>query len=426
MTVHESQFITPDQLCIGLYIHLDVAWTRHPFAVSNFKIKDKEQIHTIRSLGLESIRYDSLRSDCAPLSLESAPAATQLLSEASAAPTRVAFLSDQVKRTHQAIRESEQHFTYAIGAARQALHKIKARPDDALAEAESLINDMVGRAMLEDSAIVQYMDGSRFAEDAYFHPLNVTVLCLMMAKVLKLSVEDARCLGMAALFHDIGKIEVPSGVLMNHGSLNKAELALLHQHAEYGANIISGIKKTSGLKRVAKLISQHHEYADGSGYPAKLKGAEIDALAGILSLANSYDHLCNPHNLAEAMTPYSALARLFSSERKKHDGSLLNVFIKMLGIYPPGSVVMLSDGSYGVVVSVNPQQLLRPIVMLHDKRMARDVPNILDLSEDEDVGINQCIHASQLPPEVASYLQCRQKLSYYFRAKQRAGEASTA
>jgi HD-GYP domain-containing protein (c-di-GMP phosphodiesterase class II) len=230
---------------------------------------------------------------------------------------------------------------------------------------------------------------------------------------------------MAALFHDIGKTEVPSSVLMNVDSLNKAESALLHQHAEYGANLINKVK-TSGADRIAKLIAQHHEYADGSGYPAGLKGTEIDYLAGILSLANSYEHLCNPRNIGNAMTPYSALAHLFSTERKKHDSSLLNVFIKMLGIYPPGSVVMLNDGSYGIVVSVNPQLLLRPVVMVYDKRRERDTPNILDLSVDEDAAINQCIHASQLPADVAEYLQCRPKLSYYFRHKSSAGELTAA
>ena len=153
---------------------------------------------------------------------------------------------------------------------------------------------------------------------------------------------------------------------------------------------------------------------DGSGYPNGLKGEEIDPLARVLGLVNAYDRLCNPASHQEAMTPYGALSYLFASERKKYDGTILNLMIKSLGVYPPGSVVQLSDGVYGIVILVNPQKLLRPYIMLHDKRAERHTPSMLDLGAEVDTSISKCVRVDQLPPEVAEYLQCRKKLSYYF------------
>ncbi len=112
-------------------------------------------------------------------------------------------------------------------------------------------------------------------------------------------------------------------------------------------------------ERVAQIIYQHHELADGTRYPKGLAATEMDPLARILSMVNIYDNLCNPVNVADAMTPYSALSNMFSNNRKRYDNALLNTFIKALGVYPPGSIVLLNDGVYGIVMSVNPQKVIK-------------------------------------------------------------------
>lgn len=412
----EQFFTTPAQLCVGLYVHLDLSWMQHPFPRSNFKIKDQAQLEAIQTLGLQQIRYDPLRSDCEPLSISApvpAPAAQPNW------PPREEYRMDRAKQLNQAINECERDFVKASGTARQALRNAARNPRAAALEAEDLVNNMVDSVLTEGDVIIQAMDGSRLGDDAYFHPLNVTVLALMLAKSLDLTVQEASYLGMAALFHDVGKAEVPDTILMNDGDLTKAEQALLQEHVLFGVNLA----RAAGMpERVIQIIMQHHERADGSGYPAGLKADEIDPLARLLALVNAYDNLCNTVNPTEAMTPYGALSHLFASERKKFDTAMLNLFIKSLGVYPPGSIVLLSDGVYGIVVSVNPQKLLRPFVMVHDRRVERDTPHILDLGESNETSISKCLRADQLPKDVAEYLQCRQKLSYYFRNESATGE----
>jgi putative nucleotidyltransferase with HDIG domain len=414
---HEQFYIHPRQLRVGMYVHLDLSWMQHPFPLSSFKIKDEAQLNAIQAIGLEQVRYDPLRSDCEPLPVsgempEPEPEVIQVITSLpEAEPIEEDKRKARVALLNYAIRECEKSFVKATNTARQAIQNITSSPQQAVVEADLLIGEMVKSILTEGGMVIQAMDGSRLGDDTYCHPLNSIVLAMMVAKAMSMSEEDAHCLGLAALFHDVGKHEVPDSILMNTGELSRAEQAFLQQHCEFGADIVlnAGISE-----RVAQIIYQHHELADGSGYPRGLAAADIDPLARILSMVNIYDNLCNPVNVADAMTPYSALSNMFSNNRKRYDNAMLNTFIKALGVYPPGSIVLLNDGVYGIVMSVNPQKLLKPVVMLHNRRIERDMPDILDLGEETDTTISKCLHANQLPKDVADYLQCRQRLSYYF------------
>lgn len=406
----QQYYIYPDQLCIGLYVHLDIPWMQHPFALGSFKIRDEGQIKTLQGMGLERIRFDPLRSDTTPLAYGVAPQVDDEGEEALAGEDPGAG-DEKRQAVHRSIINCEKKFAHATAIAREVARTLATNPREAVQRANVLMDEMVAEIVSNGEVIIQAMDGSRLGDDTYYHPLNVTVFSLMMAKSLKISAEDAKLLGLAALFHDVGKVDVPDSILMNSGPLSKSEKLLLQQHCQQGAEVA----RAAGLpERVAQIILQHHECMDGSGYPQGLAGEAIDPLARVLGLVNAYDNLCNPPNPEDAMTPYGALAYLFASERKKYDGPTLNLMIKSLGVYPPGSIVQLSDGVYGIVVLVNPQKLLRPFVMLHDKRAVRHTPNILDLGAETDTSISKCIRADQLPAEVSEYLQCRKRLSYYF------------
>jgi putative nucleotidyltransferase with HDIG domain len=236
------------------------------------------------------------------------------------------------------------------------------------------------------------------------------VLSLMMAKSIEMSKEDVRLLGIAAIFHDIGKDEIANTVLMKKDPLTKAELLHQEQHCEIGARMAQEV----GLPvRVGKIILQHHEHADGTGYPKRLIADHTDPLAKLISLANGFDNLCNTINPALARSPYEALAYMYANQRSRYDESLLKHLIRSLGIYPPGSIVHLSTGAYAIVISANPNKPLRPYVMLHDPKIDRETPTILDLREESNINISGCVRVNQLPPDVLSYLNPRKKISYF-------------
>lgn len=446
MSKPEPHYIDISQLKVGLYVHLDLGWMDHPFTFSSFRIKDEAQIATIRQLGLKKLRYDPLRSDGAPLPAAPAvartpasavgpavspgqdtEAAAALAQEQEPPPTQLQEVpptqeqesppgAEAVKRVERlvqlqrAVDECEKKFISAAKTVRQVERILRSQPSDAVGGAQAMVDDIVDSVLSQSDIVIHALNGKRTSDDQYLHPLNVSVLALMLAKTLDMSAEDARQLGLAALFHDAGKDQVPNKILMQTDPLNRAELAFLQQHCEFGARLA----RDSGMaERVADIIYQHHECADGSGYPQHLQRDGIDPLARLLAVVNVYDNLCNPPNHAEARTPYEALAYMFAQQRSKFDATLLNLLIKSLGVYPPGSLVLLSDGSYGIVVSVNPSKPLRPYVMTYDNGPDTEAPLILDLSERLTLSISECLRRSQLPDKVLQRLNPRKRICYF-------------
>ncbi|HEY3325911.1 MAG TPA: HD-GYP domain-containing protein [Novimethylophilus sp.] len=411
----KQHFIEPAQLRIGIYVHLDLGWMDHPFTFNNFKIRNEKQLEEVRSLGLKKLRYDPLRSDCEPLpaikaspSPRTPPAAEPLPAQPSVTQR---FHTERLKQLHHAIHECEQKFVAAAHTVRQVTRNFRTQAAQAVQESETLVNAMVESVLTESDVVLHAMNGHSIAEETYVHSLNVSVLALVLAKSLNMTAEEARHLGMAAIFHDIGKEEIPDRILMKTEPLTKVEQSFYQQHAEIGAKLAL----EAGLpERIATIILQHHEHVDGSGYPHHLKQAQIDPLARLTSIVNTYDNLCNPLNSTQSMTPYEALSHLFATQRNKFDSAMLKLLIKCLGVYPPGSIVYLSTGVHGIVMSVNPSKPLRPFVMLHVPEVPREEPMVLDLSEEPGITITKCLRANQLPNNVAEYLSPRKRISYYF------------
>ncbi|HSI23192.1 MAG TPA: HD-GYP domain-containing protein [Methylophilaceae bacterium] len=409
--------ITPDQLRVGLYIHLDLGWMDHPFTFSNFKIRNEGQIAQIKALGLKQLRYDPLRSDCEPSVQAPAAAAASALPRQtpavadSPAEEKEAFETQRLEELRQAVHECEQKFAQAANAVIRIEREIHITPPKSMAEARALVDSMVESLLTEGDVVLHAMNDRRGMAEQYSHSLNVTVLAMILAKSLDMSEEEVRHLAMGALFHDIGKSQIPDRVTRKTDPLTKSELALIHEHCHFGAKFAENFKLDP---RVGLIILQHHECIDGSGYPGKLKGEEIDRLARITAIVNTYDNLCNPLDLAAAMTPYEALANMFSRQRAKLDPSILKLLIKSMGVYPPGSIVRLSSGDHGMVISVNPSKPLRPCVMLHLPDIPRRTPMLIDLGEEASLSITHCLRPSQLPKEALDYLSPGKRISYYF------------
>jgi putative nucleotidyltransferase with HDIG domain len=422
MHTNEANFIDINQLQVGLYIHLDLGWMDHPFTLSNFKVKDEEQIDKIKSIGLKKLRYDPKRSDCKPLPIDiaepkNAIAKDEVLDE-EITPTAIKEekqlkMDPKVERLlklQNLIAENEKKFVVASDITKYVTTNLLLSPQECIKQTTQLVNDMVNTALMEGDVAIHALNGNASTDNNYQQALNVTVLSLMMAKSIEMSKEDFRLLGIAAMLHDIGKTEIASNILNKKEPLTRSEQAHYEMHSEIGARIAKEVGLPS---RVGKIILQHHEHADGSGYPDRLKADEIDPLARLVALANCYDDLCNPLDIKQSKTPYEALAFLYSHHRSKYDEMLLKHLIKVLGIYPPGSIVLLSTGVHGIIISSNPNKPLRPYVMVHDPLVNRQNPRIIDLRDEPKINILSCLRVNQLPPEVAHYLNPRTKISYF-------------
>lgn len=411
-----NHVIGMDQLRVGLYIHLDLGWMDHPFTFSNFKIRTEQQLAQVKALKLRTLRYDPLRSDCDPLPQEIPPAvpeeptmpAEETTAASEATPELLAFQIQRLRQLQEAIRECETKFEQAIETTHSIERNLRTNPPRSMQQAQLLVESMVESVLTASDVVLHAMQAET---GLHSHPLNVAVIALTMAKALDMEAQEASWLGQGALFHDIGKNEIPDRVARKAEPLTHAELALLEQHCELGARTAAAM----GMhERIVTIIRQHHECMDGSGYPAGLKGDQIDWLSRIIVVANIFENLCNPLDMACAMTPYEALAHMFAHLRSKFDASLLTLLIKGLGVYPPGSIVQLSDGRYGLVMSVNPSKPLLPFVMLHAPEVPRETPLLVNLGEQGTLRVTRCLRRNQLPREALEYLNPSLHINYFY------------
>lgn len=411
-------YVMPEQLCVGLYVHLDLSWMDHPFSFSSFKIKNDEQLETIRQLGLSRIRIEPGKSACKPLPAvsheekQAPPPAAPSPVDAEAIKAKRERI-EQLNRIKRDIAEVEREFQQAADTVRNITRNIYSRPQEVRKEAEQLVGKMVECILSKGDVMVHAMS-EKLGEDVYFHALNVTVLSLILAKALDMGEEESRQIGMGAMFHDIGKLEIPPKILMKTDPLTKSEQSFFELHCEYGLDIAS---KAGLSKQVADIVMQHHECVDGSGYPGKLKADKISPLTKIVSIVNIYDNLCNPHNLADALTPHEALSQMFAVKRNKFDAVALKAFIHCLGVYPPGSIVQLSNEMLGMVVSVNSAKPLKPNILVYDPGIPKEEAVIINLERESELNISKSLRPGQLPREIYQYLDPRKRVTYYFDPK---------
>ncbi len=119
----------------------------------------------------------------------------------------------------------------------------------------------------------------------------------------------------------------------------------------------------------------------GRGTPKGLKGDAIHQFAQILMVVDAYDDLCNNLDLEKCLTPFEALSSLYTKRNSEFRGDVVSTLIRNLGVYPPSSIVELSDESIGVVTTTNPEDSLRPLVMLYAPEIPREEAIILDLAQ---------------------------------------------
>ena len=422
-----SFYVSADQLRVGLYVFIDLPWFKHPFTLNSFRIGSEEQLRDVRALGEARFRYDPERSDACPEPLASTPPPVEPPAAPEEAPreenpqlaakhVRMRVLAEHRRR----IEQVDKAFLKSAGILRNLNRNLMSKPNETLQEMGRLVDQMV-LAFLEHPEVTLHVMGEKCGGDeTYSHGLNVSVLSMMLTKGLDFSPAQARVLGLGALLHDIGLMEVPDRVLKKRpDEYTKPERDLRAMYCEFGLRI----GKQLGLSPdVLAIIFQHHEMADGSGYPLGVKLEKISMPARVVALVNFYDNLCNPLDLAQAMTPHEALSFMFGQRRNKFDAAILQQMIRCLGVYPPGSIVTLSNDAIAMVMSVNPAKPLRPWVMLYDEHVPKEEALLLDLEQETEVNIAKAVRPALLPPPTYAYLSPRKRVSYFFDSSAQPGQ----
>jgi putative nucleotidyltransferase with HDIG domain len=427
-----SATIAVDDLRVGMFIHLDLGWWAHPFALSSFRLTSPDQITTIKGLGVKQLRWSPDKSDApsaepvAPAADVEVPAEAEVAAEAappSATPTAAVETLQQAQLRERRIQLAAQReanrvcarqYNEAAKSWKEAADLVPTRPEGARETAEALTRALLTKMMVDGELCIRVLAEVQ-ADRAITHALNVAVVSLLMGRVFGFSEHEMLDVGVGALLHDVGKLELPERVRYVDPQAAAADQALYREHVARG--VAQG--KRMGLSAGAMLvIAQHHEMADGTGFPQKLNVDRMTAAARIVALVNRYDNLCDPAVPAHALTPHEALSLIFAQTRTKFDASMLNAFIRMMGVYPPGSVVQLTDDRLALVTNVNSTRPLKPRVLLFDPAVPVDEALHINLEQHTDLGIRRSLRPQQLPHDALQYLSPRQRVVYFFEPAQ--------
>jgi HD-GYP domain-containing protein (c-di-GMP phosphodiesterase class II) len=403
-----------------MFISLEsLGWMDHPFLMNRFRISSEKQIQTLRGIGLTSIEWDPERSTSGPLPEERPRTPATRADEDVTAGALQAMMRNkrdrimQVRERREGMARCARLFEQETGLIRQIFDEVEKRPTDAHAHSRAIVARMVGGLVKAGSVAVHLVNLKKTEAGAPNHAMNVMVLSLLIGKTLDLSEEEMRQLGMGALLHDVGLIDIPARVQRNPHRTT-AEEQFYRAHTGYGLKVVAPIRDLSTA--VKNVIACHHENWDGKGYPNGLAGGKIPKLARIVAIANRYDNLCNPLDPKAALAPAEAVSHMYGFEGSAWDPEILGAFVKSLGVYPPGTFVTLADGTYGLVIESNSRDLLRPLLMLYDDSVPRNEALLLDMKE-SDEKIAGAVLPRDVPREVIEYLAPQGRVDFYVEGR---------
>ncbi len=485
----DKRVIAPEDLRVGMFIHLDGGWLSHPFARSSFRIANAQQIATLRGLKLARVRWSPELSDPAALGSGSlpvgpgvtgapqegdaaasaslaagspasgedasramasrdgagaaeaaAPAAaaasvsTPALATRTGAPTHAeaswhppggehapaARRGAELAAERHAQQQCEQQFAEAASAWRTANESLPRNPAAARAGAGVLADALTEKLMTDGDVGIRLLPGAGNDRPAA-HALNVTVVSMLLGRSLGLPREDLADLALGALLHDVGKLELPERARHIEAGSSAVET---HAYREHVARGVATARRMELPEGALAVIAQHHEHADATGFPSRMSGDRMSLAGRIVAIVNRYDNLCNPATRTPPLTPHEAVAMLFAHGRTRYDASVLNAFIRMMGVYPAGSLVQLTDERYAMVVAVNSTRPLKPRVLVHEHGVPRNEALLLDLEREPDIGIRRSLAAAKVPSAALQYLDPRPRVAYFFESLAAAAGAS--
>ena len=262
----------------------------HPFPRSSFKITSQTQIDTLRSLGLRYVNVRPDLSDPAEPEAEATPAAPGTATDSNADSTLAAMAkadaearAKRLAAQKHGLQVCERRFGEATRQYRQMLDQIQAKPAEARGVARAMVGNCVNELLSDGETAIRLL-GDHMGDRSVLHPVNVMIGSLLLGKALGLSESELVWLGKAALLHDIGKLQLPDRVRhLDMQNFSSAEIRMYQEHVALG---VAQARKMGMPVAVILAIAQHHELADGTGFPKKHTDADLSVPGKILCLVN--------------------------------------------------------------------------------------------------------------------------------------------
>lgn len=380
----------------GMFVaELDRDWRETPFLLQGFLIQNTTQLAQLR----ESCQYVYVDPTKSTISVGLPKQPAVVTAPAVATPRRVVRIrrgplpdlhgqADPAAFRQELTRATRiQARTHAY--LRHAFEDVRLGSSVNTEEARAVVTDLVDTISINVNASLWLTNLKNKDEYTSIHSMNVCILAIAFGRHLGLGNEELKTLGLGALLHDIGKIKTPPEVLNKPGKLTPEEFEIMKRHPVDGHDLV--ISSGDRLPPMAlNIIRHHHERLAGNGYPDRWSDERIPLPVLITSVVDVYDAVTSDRCYHDGMPAHRGLQLLYDIAPDSFGRELIEEFIRCVGIYPIGSLVELTTGEVGIVLSADTRHRLKPLIRLlrapdgaaYDARERRLV-NLSDLADTE-------------------------------------------
>ena len=374
--------ISVRQLTVGMHIkEFCGSWMEHPFIRASFVLSNAKDLNVILASSIKEVWIDSSKG-------MDVPASVPAVSEKQAEIEIDAALEQVVLGGRRAVRLSIEHemerAALICSQSKQAMvsmfEEVRMGNSVDAGGARDLVEEISDSVMRNPSALISLARLKTVDDYTYLHSVAVCAMMVVLAKQLGLDEAKTRLAGLAGLMHDLGKAAMPPTVLNKPGKLTAAEFEIMKSHPVKGHAML--LMSDNFDADTLDVCLHHHEKIDGSGYPEGLKGDAISLMAKMGAVCDVYDAITSNRPYKTGWDPAEALRKMAEWSNGHFDQKVFQAFVKSMGIYPVGSLVLMNTGRIGVVTEQAAASLVMPRVKVFfsTKSNMRIAPDLVDLS----------------------------------------------
>jgi putative nucleotidyltransferase with HDIG domain len=264
--------------------------------------------------------------------------------------------------------QARQAFFHALAVGRSVARQVAVHRIPELRKSRAVVHEMVDSLTEERFSLLGLAAIQDFDPYTYQHSVHVSILALALGQELGLARRDLADLGVAALFHDMGKIQVPKDVLHKSDRFGPRDWAVMRTHPLGGARVLLHYGGRGALaERIMLVSAEHHMRFDGSGYPSLGGDWQQGLFSRLVSLADCFDAMTASRTyMRRPFTPDAVVRYMLESSGRMFDPDLLRLFVAKMGLFPVGSLVRLESGELALVVEspASTAELERPRVRI--------------------------------------------------------------
>ncbi len=305
---------------------------------------------------------------------------------------------DQVEDIKKTVKKT---YFNAVSFTSGVMNKIRKGEKVNIKRAKRVVQSMVDVLLSQEDLLLGMTAIKDYDDYTYHHSVNVSIVSIALGQRMRLSKQMLLELGLVALFHDAGKMQVPAEVLNKPSAFTEEEWKLVKRHPVWGVRAILKMKGFDFMSLKSAIVAfEHHIGFDNKGYPKRTKPTKLDFFSRIVSMADQYDGMTSARVYSRTpMTPEKALSLMMERTGSQLDPLIFKFFVNMVGVYPVGTAVLLNTRELALVYGNNMMFPDRPRVMIISDASGKKIQGkLLDLSEKNEEGKFSCNIIRTLDP----------------------------